>query len=83
MAAIKNLKVGQTLWQVKRVKCGNTTRSVGCLYPVKVLEISEDLKSIKASWNNNPPRRYGISEVAKLKVSKPSPKGEVFGIPSY
>jgi len=83
MATIKNLKVGQTLWQVKRVKCGNTTVRRGCLYSVVVHEIADDGLSIMASWNGNPPRRYTIRDVAKLKVNKPEPKTTVFGDPSY
>jgi len=83
MAVIKRLSVGQILWQVKRVKCGNTKMSRGCLYPVEVKSIAEDGMSIMASWNGNPARRYRACDVAKLRVSKPEPKTTVFGMDSY
>ena len=83
MATINRLTVGQVLWQIKRVKCGNTTVSRGCCYPVEVKEIAEDGRSIMASWNGNPARRMSLRDVAKLRVSKPKPKATVFGMDSY
>jgi hypothetical protein len=84
MASINNLKVGQILWQIKRVKCGNTTMTTNCLYTVKVVEIAEDKQSIMASWNGNPPRKYHLKDVKKLKVNKPEPKRtNLFGMPIY
>ena len=83
MASINRLEVGQVLWQIKRVKCGNTTASRGALYPVTVVEIADDRLSIMASWNGNPPRRYFVHDVKKLRVNKPKPKSEVLGMPSY
>lgn len=83
MATISKLTVGQILWDVQRVRCGNTSVSRGCLYEVKVLEIAEDGLSIVASWNGNKPRRYSVKQVEGLKVKKPQPKGTVFGLPTY
>jgi hypothetical protein len=57
--------------------------SRGCLYEVRVVSIAEDGKSIMASWNGNPPRRFSEKHVANLRVKKPQPKGQVFGMESY
>lgn len=83
MASINKLSVGQVLWQIKRVKCGNTTVRRGCLYPVTVKSIAENGKSIIASWNGNTPRTYTEKDVKKLRVNKPKPKSQVLGLPSY
>ena len=83
MASIKNLEVGQTLYEVRRVKCGNSSVSRGALYTVRVVSIAEDFTSIIASWNNNAARKYSVRDVAKLRVSKPKPRSSVFGFESY
>jgi hypothetical protein len=83
MATISRLKPGQTLWQIRRQKCGNTTVRMNCLFPVLVISIAEDGKSILASWNTNPARKMTAADVAKLKVKKPEPKGKVLGMDSY
>lgn len=83
MATISKLQPGQVLYQIQRQKCGNTMVSRGCLYEVRVVSIAEDGKSIMASWNGNPPRRFYQKQVASLRVKKPQPKGQVFGMESY
>jgi len=83
MATIKNLEVGQVLWEIKRCRCGNTTMKRNAIFPVQVVSIAEDGLSIMASWNHNPPHRYREKDVAKLRVNKPYPKGKVFGMNSY
>lgn len=83
MAKIEKLTVGQTLYELRRQKMGNTTVSRTACYEVKVREIAEDKRSIMASWNGNPPRRYNVRDVAKLKVKKPEKKGERYGLPTF
>jgi hypothetical protein len=83
MATISKLQPGQVLYQIQRQKCGNTMVSRGCLYEVRVVSIADDGKSIMASWNGNPPRRFSEKHVANLRVKKPQPKGKVLGMDSY
>ena len=83
MASISKLTVGQTLYSLSRQKMGNTTVSRTACHTVVVKSIAPDLSSIEASWNGNRPRLYSLREIAKLKVKKPSPKREIFGMPSY
>jgi hypothetical protein len=83
MASISKLTVGQTLFSLSRQKMGNTNVSRTACHLVVVKAIAEDLSFIEASWNGNPSRRYYPREVAKLKIKKPTPKREVFGMPSY
>lgn len=83
MATLKNLKAGQVLFDVRRVKCGNTTVSRGCLYEVRVISLSEDGKSAMVSWNGNSPRRYHERDIKRLRVNRPKPKGTMFGSPTY
>ncbi len=83
MATIEKLKVGQTLYELRRQKMGNTNVSRKACFDVYVREIAEDKRSVMASWNGNPPRRYNAREVAKLRVKKPEKKGELYGLPVY
>lgn len=84
MATITKLKAGQTLYELRSVKMGNTrTRRTAC-FDVRVMEIAPDGMSIKASWNGNlPPREYSALQVSRLKVNRPEPKRVVMGLPSY
>ena len=50
---------------------GNTTMRRKAVFDVRVVEIAPDKRSIRASWNGNPPRIYRENEVGKLRVSKP------------
>lgn len=83
MAAISRMKVGQVLWNLKRVRMGNTTVSITSCYPVRITEISESGGSVMASWNSNTPRRMGQGEVNRLRVNKPQPKRTIMGMSDY
>jgi hypothetical protein len=83
MASISKLTPGQILYDLRRQKMGNTTQSRTACFEVKVCEIAPDGLSITASWNGNPKVFYSARSVEKLRVNKPRPKREVFGLPSY
>lgn len=72
MASISNLQVGQILYDVHRTKCGNTTFTREAVFPVKVISIADDQRSIVASWNSNQPRKYNLRSVARWKVKPPT-----------
>ena len=71
MATISKLNVGQILYSVESQRMGNTTMRRKAVFDVRVVEIAPDKRSIRASWNGNPPRIYRENEVGKLRVSKP------------
>jgi hypothetical protein len=50
---------------------GSTTMRRKVVFDVRVIEIADDKRSIRASWNGNPPRIYREKDVGKLRVSKP------------
>ena len=81
MATIGRLKPGQTVYSVERQKMGNTSLSHEVLYSVRIIEVHENY--VIASWNNSPAREFHLSAIKKWRVSKPEPKGKVFGINSY
>jgi hypothetical protein len=81
MATLSRLTVGQVLYSVERVKMGNTSMRRGALYRVRITEICED--SVMASWNGNPPRRYGLRAIKKWRVNEPRPIGTTCGMPHY
>lgn len=55
MASIKNIKPGMTLYYYDKRKAGNTNMSVECEWPIKVIEVDENSKRIKASFNGSQP----------------------------
>jgi len=83
MAAISRLVPGQTVYEVVRQKCGNTTASRGALYSIKILAVDRDSKTVIAAWNMNAPREYTERSIKKWKIKKPQPRCERFGLPSY
>lgn len=83
MATIAKLTPGQTLYELRRQKMGNTAVRRTACYEVRVIEVAGDGSHIIASWNGNAPRRYRESDVKKLRVKKPEPKRQVLGMPSY
>jgi len=83
MAKISRMYVGQTLYEVRRQRMGNTTVSCGVLYMIKITEIDPAGEWVMASWNNNPSKKNWQRQADKWRVSKPAPRGERFGVPNY
>jgi hypothetical protein len=71
MAQIKNLTIGQKLWDKHKYKMGNTTMRTWGVWDVIVKEIDPQHRFIIASWNGNPPRKMYGREVGKLKIKEP------------
>lgn len=72
MATIRNLKAGQTVWSVERVKTPIRGMSREAVYPVYILEVHEDF--VIASWNGNAGKRFSGRAVGKWRVKKPEKK---------
>ena len=83
MADIAKLKVGQVLYDVQRMKMGNTDIKIGRLYQVIITEIDTELKWVLARWNHNPDRKYYQSQVKHWKTKEPKSKGKIWGQPNY
>jgi len=67
----EKLSPGMVVFDVHSYRMGNTKlRSVG-VWNIKVIEIATSERSVWASWNSNPPRRYYESEVKKWREKKP------------
>jgi hypothetical protein len=81
MATLSKLKAGQIVYSVERQQMGNTSARRNALYEVRIVEIRDGY--VIASWNGNPPRSFNAKSIAKWKVKKPAPKGEIFGLPTY
>lgn len=83
MAMISRMTVGQELYEVRRTKMGNTTLSRGALYYIRVVEIDPNGAWVIASWNGNAVRKFFQRDADKWRVSKPTPKGKMAGLPCY
>lgn len=76
MVAFSTIKPGDVLYQVKRQKMGNTTMSRDAVFSVVIKEVHE--RHAIASWNGNEPRRWSVSDIGKLRRSKPKPRPSIF-----
>lgn len=66
----EKLKPGMELYDVHSYKMGNTSlRSIG-VWPVRVIEVSDD-RSIVASWNGNKPKRMYEAQWSKYRMKAP------------
>lgn len=63
------IKPGDVLYDVHRVKIGNTTNTRLAWFPVVIQELVPN--GAMASWNGNPPRLYAWSQLRRLRRSIP------------
>lgn len=76
MASFDRINHGDVLYDVHRVKVGNTTMSrLGC-WEVRVISVDRDKRTAMCSWNSNAPRLYTERALAKLRRSRPKEKKE-------
>lgn len=75
MPDIKNVKVGQTLYTVRREQAGNTTMRRTAIHSVTVKEIDPQLRWVMASWNYNPAQKFYARHVRQWKVKDPRKRG--------
>lgn len=76
MVAFSTIKPGDTLWEKRRQKMGNTTMSHEAIFPVTIVEVHDGYAM--ARWNGNPPTRWGEYQIAKLSRKKPERKPSLF-----
>lgn len=83
MVAFSKVKAGDTLYDVHRVRMGNTKVSRNGLWLVRVIEVNSEKREALCSWNSNTPTWWSEKRLGKLKAKKPEPKGNFMGMPSY
>lgn len=67
----EKLQTGMTLYDVHSTKMGNTTISSVGVWPVQVIEVNAENRSILASWNGNKPVRMFEGRWSKLRLKEP------------
>lgn len=76
MVAFSTIKPGDRLFQVRRVKMGNTTMSRDAVYTVVIKEVHEGYAM--ACWNGNAAERWYPHNIAKLRRTEPKRKPDMF-----
>ena len=71
MPKFHTVKVGDILWDVHRETMGNTTMSRLGAWQVKVISIDYEPGKAMCSWNGNPPTRYFVRGIERLRRTKP------------
>lgn len=67
MVAFNTIKAGDTLWDCRKQKQGNTTTSRMACWTVKIIEVDTDSRRVFASWNGNPARWIPDRAVSKFR----------------
>ena len=68
---IEKLKPGMQVYDVARVKMGNTSMTTVAIYAVEVESVDLEKRTVTASWNGNTPRAYREGEWSKWRLNKP------------
>ena len=71
MASIKNIKAGQTLYDVKKNTGIDRFRSKYSVWPVIVKEVNLDKGYIVATWNGNAPSIMREPAIKSLRIKEP------------
>lgn len=71
MASIKNIKPGQTLYDVSRETEPFGSKAKYRWWPVYVKEVNVEEEYIIASWNGNPEQKMRKHSYSKLRLSLP------------
>ena len=67
MVAFNTIKSGDTLWDCRKQKQGNTTTSRMACWTVNIIEVDKEGGRVLASWNGNPARWMYERSVSKLR----------------
>lgn len=65
----EKVQAGDTLWEVRREKMGNTTMSRWTSRTVRVISIDHAANTAMCSWNGNAPKLWSADRVCKLRRS--------------
>ena len=72
MVEFSNVKPGDILYDVQRVKMGNTTMRRTAVYEVRVIEVLDNHAMV--SWNSNKPQKYRAYDFTRLRRTPPKSK---------
>lgn len=68
---IDKLYPGAVVYDVHTVRMGNTmVRSVG-VWPVQIVSVDVEARTVLAKWNGNPARNFSERQWSKWRVKKP------------
>lgn len=76
MVAQNAVKPGDTLFEVRREKAGNTTLRRTVVRPVHIVEVHED--HVIARWNGNAPKRFSYRAVLQWRRTEPKAQPSVW-----
>ena len=68
---ISRLEPGMVVYSVSRQKMGNTTLTTVAVHHVTIESVDLEHRTVTASWNCNPPRKYREREIARWRATKP------------
>lgn len=71
MAAFSRLHVGDTLFDCRMMRMGNTTMREMCTWKVRVIKIDTVKGQALCSWNGNTPEWWDESRLKSLRRSPP------------
>lgn len=60
-----------TVYDVGRTKMGNTTLTTISVWPVGIISVNLEKRTVQASWNGNPARTYSEGKWSKWRAEKP------------
>lgn len=69
---IEKLQPGAMVYDVHSQRMGNTTlRSVG-VWPVQIVSVDVEARTVMAKWNGNPERKFSERQWSKWRAKKPA-----------
>lgn len=68
---LERLKPGMIVYDVQRVRMGNTKLRSTCVYGVRVISVDAERKVVTASWNGNIAREFWAATWSKWRLKKP------------
>lgn len=68
---IEDLKPGMTVYSLSHNKMGNTEINTISVYPVKIIDVDLDSKTVVASWNGNPPQKFFKLSIRSWRIKEP------------
>lgn len=75
MGAQHTVKPGDTLWEVRSERAGNTTMRRKVARPVYIVEVHDN--HVVARWNGNTPQRFSFYSVARWRRTEPKREASV------
>ena len=79
MAAFDTIKVGDVLYDVGKVRMGNTSMRSIVVWRVTIKEIDSEKRIALASWNGNAAKWWTEARLKNLRRSPPKKKQSITG----